>query len=121
MKKKIYFLMMLIVATTMLSVSSCSKDNDEKENENSLVGTTWVLEANGVTGAVLSFHDESNCTMVVIESGSYDGAYSYSPPNIVITLDVHDKSGVYNIFSGTVSGDTMTLSTIEGSGTFVKR
>jgi hypothetical protein len=121
MKKKIYFLIMLIAATTMLSVSSCSKDDDEKENESSLVGTTWVGMEDGVVVVVLSFLDESNCTMAVIEYGSYDGTYSYAPPDIVITLDVNDKSGIYNIMSGTVSGDTMTLSTPGGSVTFEKR
>jgi hypothetical protein len=129
---------MLVVALgSMLMLSSCKKD-ENKTTPDTLVGTTWVAEGNytesyGETGRsqdICKFTSDTAVSYSYIQypdgtdevyDFNYDyGAYVYDAPNITITL-VYEIINENNrsddeIYTGTISGNKMTLTTTYDNG-----
>jgi hypothetical protein len=108
-----FFKTLILVAAIGLLFASCSKDSDETDSLDSLAGTTWVDES-GDVDYTLSFTDKSNCAMSAPRHSTSYGTYSYTPPSITMSMSGY-------VWTGIVSGNTMTLTAGGTTGTFVKR
>lgn len=114
MKKIIVSIIMAIaVIASFASLASCNKNNAASD---SLVGTTWTATI-GDEFATLSFTSETTFTMYVKDEGLENvmttiGTYTRNGNSISL------KSQEFN-FSGSISGNTMTLQATENAATLI--
>lgn len=118
MKKTVLFFVITLVAFLF---SSCSKQID------SIAGTTWI-GADGGTAMQLTFTQTEFELKDMNTPGGFYGSYAYNKPAVTLIITKYiDANGVQKTggasMTGTVSGNTMTL-TYEGASstaTFVKQ
>ncbi|MBO5677192.1 MAG: hypothetical protein J6S02_03545 [Bacteroidaceae bacterium] len=121
MKKMFYLLALLPVILFSVSLTSCSKDDDELEAQNVLYGTKWQAEdwlyqsfwGGGKTYAVLDFTSNTTCDLYNTQQGYvvYDcGKFSYTISGNTVTFKSLEDG---DISTYTISGRKMTKN--EGS------
>lgn len=121
MKKMFSLLALLPVILISVSLTSCSKDDDEPEAQNVLYGTKWQAEdwlyqsfwGGGITYAVLDFTSNTTCELYNTQKGYivYDcGKFSYTISGNTVTFKSLDDG---DISTYTISGRKMTKN--EGS------
>ena len=115
-KIKFTFPLAVLLALSV-SFSSCNRDDD-----NPLVGTTWVNEwiedENFYERTTLQFTGETRGTITSSwrfgnESGNQSDSFTYSYDNSNINLTLRE-GGVTMTISGVVRGSTMTFDLFEG-------
>jgi hypothetical protein len=96
----------------LFAISGCKKDDNS--DANNLTGTSWVYSDShdGVNYVdTLKFTSSTSCTINGVLSGStsatisISGTYIYEPPNINFEFPMDGGA-----ISGTINGNTMTLS-----------
>lgn len=125
MKKYLVYLLVLFpVLLFSISLTSCSKDDDEEEESkvvNPLYGTKWQTEdyfyssfwGGGKAYAVLDFNTETICELYVTQQGNvvYDyGRYSYTVSGNTVTFTDLDDGDV-----STYTFEGRNMKKIEGS------
>jgi hypothetical protein len=114
-KFRLFATLLVVALCTTAIFTSCSNDDD-----NPLVGTTWVFEAedgNWTNTITFTFSTANSGVAQSIEI--YDGetetingtfTYTFNDPIIAITLSY---SGGTQVFTGQVRGSVMTLLNVE--------
>jgi hypothetical protein len=116
--KKLFYLAVAALLAMNVTLTSCSKDDDNDSGApDSLAGTTWVFTAGG-NSLTISFTEllyELTMAGPDVENLSGMGFYTYTKPNVVLKLGVGDEAeeirGVVNgdKLSLTLAGDTIVL------------
>jgi hypothetical protein len=110
--KKLFYLAVVALLAMNVTLTSCSKDDDDEiATPDSLSETTWSVSAGG-NSMTLYFINTFTYEVTLVGSiweeaeGKFMGFYSYEKPDITLTLfGGEDKIELY----GTVNGNKMTL------------
>lgn len=105
--------MLVMVLCASITLSSCSKDDDENEDKksstNSLVGTLWS-DMNDMEEFTVEFNSEKKCifSLIVKEEGnkkySYECNYTYSESSNSVSWVWIQEDGDKELFNGTIDG-----------------
>jgi hypothetical protein len=122
MKKNVFWMALISLVVMMSStvLTSCGKDDDEK-NESELTGALWLgTYIYNEDGEV--YHDNYGLEFMPNGSGKWwvydeggrsdaDFTYTWNSPNVAITITLTGGTGT---LKGKVSGNKMTITWIDG-------
>ncbi len=118
-KKNVFALMLMLLASAMLTFTSCNKDDDDDNNDNKVpegVIGKWVSEGANVAPLLVNFLSIKKIEAEFKADNSYV-VNSYTTENVKVTFTgvyTQTKSGVGNIWTITLIQSTPTSVTSEG-------
>lgn len=116
------------VTLTLATFTACSKDEDELQEKNLLVGT-WVYiqessgeYVSGMTKLTFVFREDMSCTLTLqvyindklISNVNSEAKYSYSSSNNTLTL-TNETTNERTVWSAYLQGNRLTLITTDGT------
>ena len=116
------------VTLTLATFTACSKDEDELQDQNLLVGT-WVYiqessgeYVSGMTKLTFVFREDMSCTLTLqvyindklISNANSEAKYSYSSSNNTLTL-TNETTNERTVWSAYLQGNRLTLITTDGT------
>ncbi len=121
MKKLRLFLMMLTLAVTSVTFSSCSDDSDDGL-QNPLVGT-WVSESGNTTytfksnGTGTYVYEEMYEGITISEKSNFTYIFSLSENLLKIS---HENSSYIENYQAIITGKTLMLTWTDSEGTWTQ-